>query len=895
MSSHDDFVCEYCGNLYTVDREKWCKPCQMDNLRHNFENWTSGNEKIDEFIQEKQLKFSTHDSVVEWIPYNQFNNIKEIGKDDFATIYSAIWIDGPLYYNEKKWKRGFNRKATLKFVYNSQNNVNEFLNEAKLYRYSKPFIYGITQNPDTKDYIIVFPDYYTCKYCGKICDKSFQKPCRPCHLKNNFTNWTRSGNEIIDDSIQEMQLLKCNRYGYDRYTMFEWVPYNQFNDIKQIGKDDTITLYSAIWMDGPLVYNHRNEKNKRIPNKTVSLKCLNNSQNITNEFLNEVKSYINGDDIVIDDEILEIYGITQNPDTKNYIMVFEDGYCDHCGKKYMDKWYKWCEPCQINNLKQNFANWTSGNEKIDEFIQEIQLNQKHLFFHQYLFEWIPYNQFNNINEIIKDNFTTLYSAMWVSGPLNYYEKKKWERVPNKEVTLKFYNSHNITTNEFLNEIKSYLNGLIYGITQNPNSNDYIMVLFEDDYCKNCGEIYQYQYWCKICQVNKLKENFINWTSGNEKIDNIIQEMQLKINDYNDIIFEWIPYNQFNYIKEIGKGGFATVYSAIWMDGPLRYDYDKMKYERSPNKQVALKCLHNSHNITNEFLNEVKKYSINNDNILQIYGISQNPDTKGYIMIVEYSNGGKLDDYISNHVVNWDWLNRLGALREIISGLKKIHENKMVHRDFHIGNILSQFDGYITNTLAPISKICISDMGLCGEVSNIDEKNIYGVMPFVAPEVLKSKRYTQAADIYSFGMIMYFIMTSKQPFADCAHDSILAIKICSGTRPDINELEAPKCYIDLMKRCWDSNPDNRPNAIEIEKLIVLYFNDKEIIKQFEKADEYIKANSSSIKRNQLTTHPQACYTSQLLNPFTKDLSKIDDAYSISVEVSDFTKGLIENEE
>ena len=35
-------------------------------------------------------------------------------------------------------------------------------------------------------------------------------------------------------------------------------------------------------------------------------------------------------------------------------------------------------------------------------------------------------------------------------------------------------------------------------------------------------------------------------------------------------FEWIPYNQFGNIEEIGKGGFATVYSAIWKDGPLGY-------------------------------------------------------------------------------------------------------------------------------------------------------------------------------------------------------------------------------------------------------------------------------------------------------------------------------------
>ena len=81
-------------------------------------------------------------------------------------------------------------------------------------------------------------------------------------------------------------------------------------------------------------------------------------------------------------------------------------------------------------------------------------------------------------------------------------------------------------------------------------------------------------------------------------------MQLKINGRHDIVFEWIPYNQLNNIKEIGKGGFATVYSAIWKDGPLHYGFYDNEYIRESDKIVALKCLHNSQNITNEFLNEV---------------------------------------------------------------------------------------------------------------------------------------------------------------------------------------------------------------------------------------------------------------------------------------------------
>ena len=94
-----------------------------------------------------------------------------------------------------------------------------------------------------------------------------------------------------------------------------------------------------------------------------------------------------------------------------------------------------------------------------------------------------------------------------------------------------------------------------------------------------------------------------YCSGNKKIDNIIQEMQLKISSYSDIVFEWIPYNQFKYIEQINKGDYATIYSAIWKDGPLLYYYGFGNY-RKPDEKVVLKCLHNSQNITNEFLNKV---------------------------------------------------------------------------------------------------------------------------------------------------------------------------------------------------------------------------------------------------------------------------------------------------
>jgi hypothetical protein len=119
------------------------------------------------------------------------------------------------------------------------------------------------------------------------------------------------------------------------------------------------------------------------------------------------------------------------------------------------------------------------------------------------------------------------------------------------------------------------------------------------YCKNCGKKYNNQFeidnkYCISCQTK----------CENKKINDLIQEMKLNFDHNFDyaIIFEWIPHNQFDDIKEIGKGGFSTVYSAIWKDGLLYNDISKWK--RKPNTRVALKCLHNSQNFLDEFINEV---------------------------------------------------------------------------------------------------------------------------------------------------------------------------------------------------------------------------------------------------------------------------------------------------
>jgi hypothetical protein len=127
------------------------------------------------------------------------------------------------------------------------------------------------------------------------------------------------------------------------------------------------------------------------------------------------------------------------------------------------------------------------------------------------------------------------------------------------------------------------------------------------YCEKCGELYgndydyDYDKWCKSCNINHLKGNFTNWTSGDEKIDNFIQNKQLNIKASGDLIFEWIPYNELTEIKEMGKGGFSV---AIWKKGPLNYGTTIKALFRKSYKKVVLKHLYNLQNLTDEFLNEV---------------------------------------------------------------------------------------------------------------------------------------------------------------------------------------------------------------------------------------------------------------------------------------------------
>ncbi|PKC00628.1 hypothetical protein RhiirA5_427898, partial [Rhizophagus irregularis] len=427
--------------------------------------------------------------------------------------------------------------------------------------------YGITQNPETKNYVMVLN--YKCKKCNYICNTIY--------FQQNFVNWT-SGNNYIDKFVQDTQLSAHSDYKVFENAL-EWIPYDRFINIEKSRSGKT---YRANWIDGNIRYWDCGRRNwGRNNNMIVYLIGLNSPEVITLKFMNKFK---------ID---YEFYGITQNPETKNYMMVLNDR-CKKC--KYT---------CNSIHFQRNFKNWTSGNNDIDNFIQDTQLSA-HKNAKEAL-EWIPYDRFNNIEKI--GRFGRVFRANWIDGCI-FEWNGNWKRYKDRIVTLKILsNSENIAL-EFMNEINEP-----YGITQNPEKKNYIMVL-SNDKCKKCKY---------TCNAIHFQQNFVNWTSDNDDIDKFIQDTQLSAHKNVKEALGWIPYDRFNNIEKIGR--FDKVFRANWIDGYIfKWNGICQNWERvNQNRIVTFKELDNSKNIILELMKEANGS----------YGITQNPETKNYIIVLDY--------------------------------------------------------------------------------------------------------------------------------------------------------------------------------------------------------------------------------------------------------------------
>ncbi|RHZ84182.1 hypothetical protein Glove_84g133 [Diversispora epigaea] len=373
--------------------------------------------------------------------------------------------------------------------------------------------------------------------------------------------------------------------------------------------------------------------------------------------------------------------------------------------------------------------------------------------------------------------------------------------------------------------------------------------------------------CSLCTEERFIQEFKTWSSGNANIDKNIQESQTS-----DICYklQWIPYDNFQNIKYIADGARGSVHSAELKKGiKWLWNFIKQDWENHfISSEIALKEIKDSRYDIAEFLKMLKMIkTVNNyEHIAIYYGISKNPSTQNFIFVMELFNDD-LHKFLTKTFWDLGWESKIDILISISDGLEILHAKNLVHCNLHSGNILNFTipDVYLD--------LCTLGNDLVLNTNNKNDK-IFGLIPYIPPEVLRGNEFTRKGDIYSFGGIMYEIVTAQRPFADQAHDTYLMIDICNGVRPKVPDFMLnwiPEWYLDLMYRCWSDDPSERPTAIELVDLFIDALNntvDNNVTQQLKIADENQKNTSKSLKQElfELFSH------SSKLHPQSSSISR-----------------------
>ncbi|GES95723.1 kinase-like domain-containing protein [Rhizophagus clarus] len=360
-------------------------------------------------------------------------------------------------------------------------------------------------------------------------------------------------------------------------------------------------------------------------------------------------------------------------------------------------------------------------------------------------------------------------------------------------------------------------------------------------CSDCKQQRIAAAWCKTCDIAILKENFCNWTSGNP-------------------------------VKNINKrGAFSSIYSAIWMEGPRwNLDEEAEVWNRNGPINVILKRLDNSHVMSQEFINQLRKYHkcLQSGALADCFGITKDP-TSCYMFVLRYYKNGNLYSFLEESMGILSWRDIIDILWSISAGLNVIHELGLVHGHLHGGNIL------VENEMDSVDAK-IADTGLHGPVDkSASSQQIYGVIPFVAPEIFNENLPTKESDIYSFGMIMWMMSAAARPYYDKPHDQQLIQEIYAGLRPNVVN-GTPPVYSRLMLQCLDGNPSNRPTASQLYECFGNWISEicdnpdpSDLSNQFDAAEEIKFSNFENLDFNISQCHEKAIYFSRPLRFLNSD--------------------------
>lgn len=195
-----------------------------------------------------------------------------------------------------------------------------------------------------------------------------------------------------------------------------------------------------------------------------------------------------------------------------------------------------------------------------------------------------------------------------------------------------------------------------------------------------------------------------------------------------------------------------------------------------------------------------------------------------ILLIEYCHGGNLESKLIKHTANATKMKISEALEHTLDlavGLNFLHKCKppVIHRDLKPSNILITRDNRIKITDFGLSKFVDLQINQTDRYKMTGETGSYR---FMAPEVFKHEEYNNKVDVYSFALIVFWMVSGYKPFAEYRTDPIAAARSAAvvGKRPKI-ELVKHKGIHNLLQSCWSQDPDERPDFNYIVKEIEGY--------------------------------------------------------------------------
>ncbi|XP_076955319.1 serine/threonine-protein kinase STY46-like [Bidens hawaiensis] len=284
-------------------------------------------------------------------------------------------------------------------------------------------------------------------------------------------------------------------------------------------------------------------------------------------------------------------------------------------------------------------------------------------------------------------------------------------------------------------------------------------------------------WSKDSQVLPSKETETN---------NFQEIVQLPV-DGADVWEIDVKLLKFEY--RIGGGSYSDLYKGTFCT-----------------QDVAIKALKDEYlceNVQREFAQEVYiMRKIRHKNVVQFIGACTRPPN--LCIVTEFMAGGSLYDFLHNQRGHVDVPTIIKIAIHISKGMNYLHENNIIHRDLKSANLLMDENGIVK----------VSDFG----VARVQNKS--GIMTaetgtyrWMAPEVIEHRPYSHKADVFSFGIVVWELLTKKLPYANLTPLQAAIGVVQKGLRPIIPKNTHPG-IVGLLERCWQQDPSSRPEFSEI---------------------------------------------------------------------------------